>query len=259
MLKPSEVGSTILQAGRYLVAAASPVSSVRLGFCTTHVFLNRQGLAILEHDGWTEAAALLTPLQRELDAGVCWADSGKGCTNHYYNPTTYGGLWRWASSAQLVQRFFARALALWARGRYQRAAFFLGAAGHLVQDACEPHHARCKVFDGHGEYEIWVKKYKERYAIEEGGLYGLASRPEEWVSINAGCGYEVFPLVRRHALERQYHLATQHLLGLAQRTTAGFWLFFLQQAGAVPGADQVEVTAELPALDLRLPAAVPGA
>lgn len=103
--------------------------------------------------------------------------------------------------------------------------FFLGAAIHLVQDVCVPHHAANKMFNCHLEYENWVEKRKENYKVDRGGIYEIYVKPEEWISENARLAKGYFHFVG-NSTQGGYHKATEELLPRAQCTTAGFLLNF---------------------------------
>ncbi|MCL6448790.1 MAG: zinc dependent phospholipase C family protein [Armatimonadetes bacterium] len=217
--------------GKYLLATGRISWAVDLGFCGTHVACNRQARLILEADGQIAAACVLEAFRRELDLGVCWADSGWGCVHHFYHAKTGSGLLGRAPASEFCARYYRRALKLWRQGRFARAMFFLGAATHLLQDACEPHHANCHFRMGHREYEKWVQEYKEDYLVDSGGIYKKSRDPVRWLKDCAQKSFALFDLVKEKDNVNYYRQATGYLLPLTQRITAGFWLNFLNQAG----------------------------
>ncbi|GBF34751.1 phospholipase C [Desulfocucumis palustris] len=198
---------------------------------------NRQARLILESDGHIAASALLEAYGREIDLGVCWADSGWSSLHHFYNVRTGAGLPGVAAANVIFERFFARALKMWRRGHYGKAMFFLGAVTHLLQDICEPHHARCSVGLGHSHYERWVQKRKNDYPVTGGGIYNKGLRPISWLKECASVSYGLFDLVSDRSSDLHYHKATEYLLPYTQRITAGFWLYFLNQANVCPDID----------------------
>lgn len=134
-------------------------------------------------------------------------------------------------STVLCRRYFQRALVHWQAAHYRRAMFFLGAAGHLAQDAWEPHHASCRVGAGHSRYERWVQQNRRRYLAGGKGLYWGFGDAGDWVKAAAYRGRELFGLVGGPPDVINYHHATSCLLPLAQRATAGFFLLFLERVG----------------------------
>jgi phospholipase C len=129
------------------------------------------------------------------------------------------------------ERHWKKAEEKWKSGDYERAFYYLGAAAHLVQDLCVPHHAWGFLFDGHQEYENWAEAYRENFRVWDGGVYDLIRVPSEWVRANAKLSRRYMPLVRHGAPEINYHRATAVLLPRAQRTTAGFMACFLSSMG----------------------------
>jgi len=200
-----------------------------LGASSTHIFCNRQGQIILGNDGYKQTAQLFSRFSNDLNKGVIWADRLWRSMTHHYNPETNRGVWPIASSAQKCKAYFRKALILWREGKQAKAMFFLGAAVHLIQDACVPHHALCQMFDGHLKYEKWAKERVNNYKVNSSGLYHHGNAPEEWVSANARVARGFYNHVNSFGNDELYHQATSTLLVLAQRSTAGFFHFSLKK------------------------------
>lgn len=198
------------------------------GASSTHYFINARSIQILAADGYYPAAEMLTKYQKDLDRGVNWADKGVRSAYHHYNPTTGAGLWKWPNACQKCTEYYKQARYYWLQARYAQAIFMLGAAVHLVQDLCVPHHATCNLFEGHLEYEKWAEKHKEMYILSRGGYYASRQTPAEWVNNNALVAMTHLALVIPNSPARDYPAATRILLMRAQRTTAGFFLYFFQ-------------------------------
>ncbi len=222
-------------AAQYAATTWRPALGVRLGFAITHIYINQQALRILANDGWTHEAGFLARGQEALHAGVCRADGGLGCFGHYFNPRTGGGLLGYFPATAIMNHFFKRALRHWRGSQYSRALFYLGQATHLLQDACVPQHCHGTPGCGHGNYERWARQNRLQYGVEGGGLYrpGL-QKASDWLVFNSQVAYEYLELVSHPEREADYDRATADLLPLAQRSTAGFWLYFLTRAGALP-------------------------
>lgn len=219
----------VVTASRYLFSVPLPVQI--LGASDTHIFCNEQGRIILFNDGYEACARLVERFMKFLNKGVVWADRGLRSTTHHFDPQRGTGVFSWANAAQKCEQYFKKALSFWQQGKLHKAFFMLGAAAHLVQDACVPHHACCQLFDGHLDYERWVKARKEHYRVNAGGIYHLGRTPEEWVVANARVAREFYGLVNSQANKDGYHRATEVLLPRAQRSTAGFLLFFCRLVG----------------------------
>jgi hypothetical protein len=70
-------------------------------------------------------------------------------------------------------------------------------------------------------YESWAEEHVENYVVFAGGLYkDNIKNAGEWVSC------DLFSLVKDSSV-RGYHLATANMLPRTQRTTAGFFHYFL--------------------------------
>ena len=229
----NRITSRITTLGRYLLATGRIAWTVDLGFCATHVLCNRQARMILEADGHVAAAGMLEAYRRELDLGVCWPDGGWGSLHHFYHARTGDGLLGSAPANIVGERYYWKALRLWRQGCYNKAMFFLGAVTHLLQDLCEPHHARCSCGSSHHYYEIWVQEHKENYLALGKGIYKHHREPGQWLKHCARKSYKMFDLVEERSNSNYYRQTTEYLLPLTQRITAGFWLNFLEQAGAI--------------------------
>lgn len=216
---------------KYVLATGRLPISVDLGFCTTHVMCNRQARLILEADGHIAASGLLEAYSREIDLGVCWADSGFGSVHHFYNAKTGHGLPGVAAADVFFEKCLAKSLKLWKEGCYGKAMFLLGTVTHLLQDICEPHHARCSVGLGHANYEKWVQERKDDFLVKSEGIYQRPRQPLQWFRECAFTSYGFFDLVSDGISDLHYRKATEYLLPYTQRVTAGFWLHFIGLAG----------------------------
>jgi len=182
-----------------------------------------------------DAAEFLSKNMDIIVKGCYWADSLWKNATHHYNPKTKRGLWIWPGAQDQCKNWFSYSMKALAAGNVSRALFFLGASVHTVQDACQPYHSNCVCLDGHQKYENWVDRHKEDFAVGENGVYDLASKPEGWVIENACFSQELLPKVKINGNSTDgcadLSEATRLCLGRAQRTTAGFFVFFLKEAG----------------------------
>lgn len=214
-------------ATKYISSVPIPVEWVR-GDSTTHGFINQQGRKILFNDGYKKAFHFFNMFADQLDNGVVWVDSGLKSTCHLYDPDKKAGMWFWPSAAEKCAEFYNKASRLCQGKKHARGIFYLGAAIHLIQDMCVPHHATCRLFGGHMDYEDWAEARKENYRVENGGIYEQAGKPEDWIAENARLAKDHYHLVGSGS-PGGYHRATEILLPHAQRTTAGFLLHFYNQ------------------------------
>lgn len=194
----------------------------------THIFLNSQGIKILYNDGYKKVANYFTNYLPEINKGVVWADKGWKNFAHYLDPYKNRGIWPWPDAKTECNYYYWQAKKFWRRGNIQKSMFYLGATVHLIQDMCVPHHARGMALNGHSIYERWVQHHYTLYIINDHGLYHLAPSVDGWIEFNAKTAWNYYSHVAGSTIvEDLYHMATGVLLSLAQRTTAGFLLFFI--------------------------------
>lgn len=193
----------------------------------THNYCNEQAAIILEADGYPQAARQIQTHLKELKEGVAWADRAWKNSSHFFNPLTGKGFWRWPNALLECHLHFHRAQKEWEAHHHSKAMFFLGAAAHLVQDLCVPHHVRGDIFNGHQDFESWAEANRNYFSVNSGGIYNLGETPGAWVAANALFSDQYYPLVAENSKQINYPLASKVLLSRAQRTTAGFFLFFL--------------------------------
>ena len=216
-----------------ILATTSPLQGLFDRPGATHEFCNRQALIILRRDGFSHCAAFLQQYLPQLTAGVYWADEGWKNVGHYLEAGSEKGLWRFPSAVDEFRHYFGQAFLRARQGEPAKAAFFLGAAVHLVQDLCVPHHARARVLAGHKQYESWVQANCQRYAVDAAGIYHDEHLAHTLLLKNAAVAADFFTWVEADASELSYHNATAILLPRAQRATAGLFLQFFSAAGAI--------------------------
>ena len=224
------MGPLSWNAAKIVLAAGTPIHLLVAGRWDTHSFINCQAIKIMGCDGFSAQAALLKRYLDTIDQGVKWADKGWKCCAHYCDPFDKNGLKPWPDAASECRNLFERALFKWKQGNKGKAFFLLGAAAHLVQDLCVPHHARTVAFAGHQIYEKWVQGHHDEFAVSENGIYNITDDPAGWVLHNAKIAWDYFPYVSQTGSKTSYRMATSILLPLAQRTSAGFFLYFLNKA-----------------------------
>jgi phospholipase C len=206
----------------------------------THEFLTEQGFRILENDGWREAAKFCRNHRLAIVDGNYWADTFWKNATHHLNPRTKRGLWVWPAANDQLRNWFNLAVSLWVRGKIEKAAHALGSCLHIVQDCCQPYHSNCVIFGGHQKYEVWADAHKQEFPVERGGIYRFSGKPEDWAKDNAEFSSSFLSEVACQLPDEEdrRRAATGVLLGRAQRTTAGFIMFFLDRVRAASLARQ---------------------
>lgn len=219
-----------MEALRTFFAGGTPLHNFFSEKGTTHLFCNRQGIKILKNDGKKKHALFLNSQIDNLNRGVIWADKGWKYFSHYLEPKVENGYGPYPNAKQECKYYFDKAMHFWSSNNIKKAMFFLGAAVHLVQDLCVPHHSAGTAFCGHKEYEKWVQGYYSSYEVLSGGIYNFYENAGEWVEHNANISRVYYPYVSFIRSRRSYDMSTKVLLPLAQRTTAGFLSYFLEVA-----------------------------
>ena len=212
-----------------IISAGIPLPKKSVGKGATHLFCNRQGIEILKNDGKRAQALFLSRYTDDLNRGVIWADRGWKYFFHYLNPKVNNGYGPYTNARLECEFYFDKAKYYWSRNNKKKAIFFLGAAVHLVQDLCVPHHSIGSAFCGHTEYEKWVQEHFTSYEVDSGGIYSSYESSGDWVEHNANISRVYYPYVSFIRSRRSYDMATKVLLPLAQRTTAGFLSSFLDE------------------------------
>ena len=241
----------------------------------THQWLAQQAMTILASDGRNDITAFLaTPdptapgandpttgaptgttetygwrlLQGARDAdGVLHAQ----LPDHFHNWWTHQGKW-WivgGSAAYGAELAFTHATDAWAAGDRANAVYWLGAALHLVDDACVPQHEFYGLNVYHHQYERWVQIHQDTLAVTSGGIYADQFR------VGGGHGGPAWSSAHpRGWVDECAHRAADNLLAAThpnppepsssgsqwrtaphiadtQRLSAGFIAFFFDQVG----------------------------
>ena len=207
-----------------MLAVVSPFQSFLDKPGLTHEFCNNQALAIIKNDGLWQCSNFLSNYIEELNLGVYWADKDWKNVHHYFEPCSGKGLWHSTHAIENFELYYQLALCSAKKYDLKKAAFFLGASAHILQDLCVPHHARAKLFNGHKQYEGWAQANYDKYAVSTEGIYGQGL--ESLITNNACVAAEFFDWVRYEDDVVHYNKATEVLLPLAQRTTAGLFHAF---------------------------------
>lgn len=194
----------------------------------THHFCNSQAIAILRRDGLRSESFLMQSYLEALNQGSSWCDQGFKNISHYYNHQENTGLWHGPDAPTECQVYFDQSLKYWRKGQREKALFYLGAASHILQDLCVPHHAGGVVLSGHKYFEDWARAHYEEFGMATSGIYGLGDTPSDWVRENARISAVFLPQLA-HEVPPVPQVAGLMLLR-AQQTTSGFFSYFLNQA-----------------------------
>ena len=247
MIKPLQRQSPLAYGAKFIFLCARPLSTKVL--CPTHWFINEAALDILSASGYRRDVDAIFPFLTSLQDGVAWADSGHKNVSHFFNPITKKGIWGFASAACDFVHYLNKATLKAQKGNLPDAMFYLGAAAHLLQDVCVPHHTCGLLFDGHREYEGWVEQNFMNYLLYTDSLDDHFKKPFHLLLSNAVASAASIDLVNQENVVN-YDKATYLLLPLAEYSTAALLHWFINrlELTAIPESYQLV----LPLLSLAL-------
>ncbi|MEO5654032.1 MAG: hypothetical protein ABIN79_07370 [Marmoricola sp.] len=271
------LGSSVAGAGAWTVgepSATDPRMVAGNGVVValdTHAFFLQQGAVILRGDGRTAVADFLAspdptaplrpgtsnhePYLWRLQLGSRDADrvlKKPEMPDHFFNWWTHSGkgLVTGTSAATWAQQQFDKATQAWAAGDRAEAMYRLGAAAHLVQDACTPPHEVFLV-PNHRAYEDMMMLAQSSLAVDGNGVYQSDFRTRrahggpEWSSAHTRgwvdeCAHRAARLVVNTAqpLPSDPTSVSGRVRGTfghfqdIQRITAGYLAFFFDTVGS---------------------------
>lgn len=230
---------------KLVLLSTSPIQSIIDKPGITHIFCNHQALKILKNEGFSVCADFYSIYRKQFNCGVIWADKDWKNISHFFIPGSGKGLFKFDSAVTEFKQFINSAFGCARQRDYATAVFFIGAAAHLVQDMCVPHHARGKLFAGHQEYERWAQKQYRNYAVSNLPSVNQSFKPEQWLISNAVIAADLFEFVNHRATQFSYHQATQILLPRAQQSTAAFmqlaYTMLVRQTDLIPSVKKIIV------------------
>ena len=207
----------------------------------THQWIANQAVEILAGDGRADIVALLdaqdptapealdpatgVPMGRRetyrwrLLLGARDADGVlyRQIPDHFFNFWTHHGRsWILGGSAAIgAEKAFATAARAWRSGDQSTAIYWLGAAIHLVTDACVPQHQFFAVNPYHHQYELWVQQHQPQLAVNSGGIY------QDQFRVNEGHGGEAWSSTHpRGWVDECAHRAVQQLRAASHPNTS---------------------------------------
>ena len=223
------IGQTLGKMTKLILASAGPLQYFLDSPGVTHVRCLEQAYIALKHDGKEDVATLFNAHHSTLTKGLYWADRGWKNVNHFYSHPDKQGIIGWPGATAECQYYFNKALSFFPKN-VDKSMFFLGAALHLVQDMCVPHHSLGIVFDGHKEFETWATINWSKFPAAK-GMYLPFSHPAQWIDHNASISGPLYPLVSQEegCSEESYKKASELLIPLTIATSAGFLDFVFKR------------------------------
>jgi Zinc dependent phospholipase C. len=223
------IGKTLGKMTRLLLATAGPLQYFLDSPGFTHIHCLEEAYRVLKSDGKADAAIFFHTHHTELTKGLYWADRGWKNVNHFYSHPDKKGIIGWPDASAECQYYFNRTCTFFPNNT-EKAMFFLGAALHLIQDMCVPHHSLGILFDGHKEFETWAAQNCDKFSATS-GLYLPFSHPAQWIDYNAGISGPLYSWVSKdkECSEDSYKKAAEILIPLTISTSVGFLDFAFNQ------------------------------
>ena len=193
---------------------------------SVHSFCTTQSIEILRNDENILLDNKLEQYLEILNKGNAWSDEGFKSIHHFYHPKTEKGIMGLGGADQVLRYNVLQYRRAIKQGNIKSALFFIGAALHLIQDLCVPHHALGHLLKGHSEYENWIVRHYTSFAVYEKGLYDF-SDPMEVLKHNGLKAMEYEEVVGNPNVKNKEESA-RALLALAQRSSAGFLYLVFQ-------------------------------
>lgn len=189
----------------------------------THAYCLQQAYNVLYRDGKEDVVEYFRPYDLWLSEGLFWADRGWKNVCHYFFDSTKKWVLRLPGADVESDYYFSKAVRAYQKN-VPKGMFYLGAAIHLIQDMCVPHHAVGAVFDGHQEFERWAGNNLSHFSAKRSGIYMPFTNPSQWIRYNAARSAPYYPFVsqKKGCSEESYFEAAGKLLPLTVYTTAGF-------------------------------------
>lgn len=197
--------------------------------CIVHKYINYKAIDILKLDGYGAESEFLKKYIDSINDGVKWADQDFKSTNHFYSVVKGKGLYGFSNALTECSKYYNSSINYYDAGDIGKSMFYLGAACHLIQDSTVPQHVNNKLLKEHRKFELWIigKFMSDNSFVAESSLIKYNSI-EEFIRKNAEMANKTYlnyiNVIKQE--DRYYKIATT-ILKQAQRSTAGFMLFFL--------------------------------
>lgn len=199
--------------------------------CEVHVFNNYHAVELLKKHDYKKEYRFFKRYLKDIDRGSVWADQDFKSVTHFYNPHMKRGLFGHLNSLDNTKEYYEKALRLWEIGDKQESMFYLGACVHIIQDLTISQHVKIRLLDSHRQYENYVKYTHDlvkEYIAEQGPI--RLQSPEAYVEYNAKQALRIEGWVKKIPnIKHQFYHKTLYTLPLAQRTTAGCFLLFMEE------------------------------
>lgn len=197
--------------------------------CEVHLGIQHNALDILVNNNYNKEYRLFSKYIANINRGLVWADQDFKCYHHFYNPYQNKGKYGYEKNAMMLARsYYDKAIKFYMIGNHEKSMFYFGASCHLIQDLTVPQHAKGRLFDGHKQFETYVKRnYKDVARFKSIGVPIILSDIKSYADYNAIYAIKVDNMYRNVPDNTtRYYLTASKCLILAQDTTAGLMITF---------------------------------
>ena len=200
----------------------------------THEHCLNQAYNTLLNDGKEDVHTFFRPYHAWIRKGLFWADRGWKNVYHFYTNPDNPSKPSWPGASAEAQFYYNQALLNFPKD-VLKGMFYLGAALHIIQDMCVPHHSKGMLFDGHQEFEKWAGIHWQEFSTVEQGFYPNFHHLSQWIDHNALVSGSFYPLVSTQAQSNKdtYSEAANTLIPLTIQSTAGFLDFVRNELSEV--------------------------
>lgn len=216
---------------RRLLKIINPIKKAIISTdCEVHKFNNYHAVKLLEKYDYCTEYHFFTKYLKHINEGSVWADQDFKSIAHFYNPHMERGMFGHNHSLQLTEDYYDKALRLWRIGNKSKGMFYLGACVHIIQDLTISQHVKIRLLDGHRQYENYVKYTHDlvkEYIATKAPI--LLDTPKHYIEYNARQALKIDQKVKKiPSTKHRFYHKTLYTLPLAQRTTAGCYIQFLE-------------------------------
>lgn len=197
--------------------------------CLTHKFCNQKALELLEKRHNAPVISVLKKNFSALQSGVVWADLNFKSVNHFFNPLTKKGLWKFMPAIYIFVFYLSKAKQYAKERNGLNTFFYLGAATHILQDMTVPHHVCGCLFNGHKEFEGWVQSHLDSFSFLTSDSWPACHNPIDLLTSNAEAAAVFMSVVDDSSAENMYYHTACILLLLAQTSSAAFFEWFIEK------------------------------
>ncbi|MCR1933629.1 zinc dependent phospholipase C family protein [Clostridium tepidum] len=199
--------------------------------CTVHKYINIKAVDLLKIEGYEKEHEFFKKYIKQINNGVFWADQDFKSSNHFYHISKGRGLYGFSDALTECKKYYKNSQENFNKGNIEKSLFYLGAACHLIQDATVPQHVNNKLLKSHRKFELWIiSKLMTDYSFDAQEGIIKYDEIQDFIVNNAIMANDIYlKTINIKNREKRYAKIATTIIHEAQRTTAGFLLFFYEE------------------------------